>query len=425
MRRHCQLLWERNNLLMPKYFYIARNKSGKKESGVEEAATQEDAVNQVQAKELVLISILPEHKSAEGADSGVAKSGKRGPKRNRITGDDLVLLCRQLATLLGAGVTILRSIDIISQQVASKKLYDVLKRLQKDMEGGFSLHEAMLKHRNVFSELWVNLVESGEASGNLALILSRLAGYLEKNAAFKNKLISAIMYPAVLFLAGLGALLFLTIKIIPTFMELFAGFDIKLPLLTQIIVNFSSFIRHYILVIIGAGFFAFFLFKKYIATTSGRRQYEKFLFKLPMAGEFFRVLIVERFTSEMSTLIESGVPILYALEITEHSVGNLVLGDIISKIKDDVRDGKPLSVPLDKSGFFDPMAVQMVTIGEEIGELSNMFKRLNDFYMEYVDTFLTRFTTLFEPLMLIFMGAVIGTMVIGIFLPIFEITKIK
>lgn len=149
------------------------------------------------------------------------------------------------------------------------------------------------------------------------------------------------------------------------------------------------------------------------------------MFNLPVFGEFFRVLIVERFTSEMATLVESGVPILYSLEITEHSVGNLVLAEIIGQIKEDVREGKPLSQPLDKSGFFDPMAVQMVTIGEEIGELSSMFKKLNTFYQEYVDTFMTRFTTMFEPVMLIFMGVAVGLMVVGMFLPIFQLVQIR
>ncbi|MFA5100709.1 MAG: type II secretion system F family protein, partial [Candidatus Omnitrophota bacterium] len=156
----------------------------------------------------------------------------------------------------------------------------------------------------------------------------------------------------------------------------------------------------------------------------GRRQWEQFLFRLPVFGDFFRALSVERFSSEMSTLVESGVPILYSLEITEASVGSVLLGEIVHQIKEDVRSGKPLSVPMEQSGFFEPMVVQMVTIGEEIGELSQMFKRINVFYQEYVGTFLTRILTLFEPMMLIFMGLVVGLMVVGMFLPIFQMTKI-
>jgi type II secretory pathway component PulF len=350
--------------------------------------------------------------------------GRVIPEHNRITSGDLTLFCRQLATLLGAGVTILRSMNIIAQQVASRKLNKLIKDLQKNMEAGLSLHEAMARYPGVFSEMWTNLVESGEASGNLAMVLGRLATYLERDAAFKKKIISALIYPAILMVAGLAALLFMSIKIIPTFAQIFKGFNIELPLLTKLLLAVSLFIRHYgiitlILMVIGIWFF-----RKYISTRAGKRQFQEFLLKLPGVGEFFRTLSIERFTSEMSTLVESGVPILYSLEISERSVNNLVLGEVIRKIKEDVRAGKPLGQSLEKSNFFDPMVVQMVNIGEEIGELSNMFKRLNTFYQEYLETFLTRFTSMFEPAMLIFMGVVIGIMVIGLFLPIFEISQI-
>ena len=409
---------------MPKFFYIARDKLGKKDTGAEEAATQEEAILRLQSRDLVVVSILPEFKES-GISYEVISREKFKPKHYRITGDDLVLFCRQLATLLGAGVTILKSLDIISQQVSSRRLLEVIQALQKKMEGGLSFHESMTKYRDVFSELWVNLVESGEASGNLAMVLSRLANYLERNASFKKKIVSALIYPTILMFVGTGALMFLTLKIIPTFSALFKGFNVEMPFLTRLLIAFSGFLRKYFLFLIGGGVGVFFFIKKYISTKQGRRALERFLFNLPLFGEFFRVLIVERFTSEMATLVESGVPILYSLEITEHSVGNLVLGEIISQIKEDVREGKPLSQPLDKSGFFDPMAVQMVTIGEEIGELSSMFKKLNSFYQEYVDTFMTRFTVMFEPVMLIFMGVAVGLMVVGMFLPIFQLVQIR
>ena len=300
----------------------------------------------------------------------------------------------------------------------------VITDLQRKMEGGLSFHEAMAKHPKVFSALWINLVESGEASGNLAVVLNRLAGYLERNAAFRNKVISALVYPVILLLAGTAALLFLSLWIIPTFAKVFQGLNIKLPMLTIFLVNMSTFLKNYFLIIIVALGFGGWAIYRYINTRTGRRNFENFLFDLPMVGEFFSALVVERFTSEMSTLVESGVPILYSLEIAEHSVDNLVLSEIIRKVNEDVRQGKPLSQPLEKSGFFDPMAVQMIAIGEEIGELSNMFKRLNTFYQEYVDTFLVRFISLFEPVMLVFMGAVIGTIVIGMFLPIFQIATV-
>lgn len=409
---------------MPKFFYVVRDSSGNKSSAFEEAANQEDLVARLQSRGHIIISILSDaDEGAKGFKPEAIKKSAFKPKHYRITGDDLVLFCRHLATLIGAGVTILKSLDVISKQVASRKLFMVIVDLEKNMEAGLSFHEAMAKHPSVFSDLWVNIVESGEASGSLAVVLNRLAAYLERNAQFKRKIISALIYPMILLVAGLGALLFLTIKIIPTFAQLFAGFKMTLPFLTQVLISTSVFIRKFALVIIIASAGSVFLIKRYISTMSGRRNFERLKFNLPVFGEFFRVLIIERFSSEMSTLVESGVPILYSLEITEHSVDNLIMAEVIRKIKEDVREGRSLSASLEKYGFFEPMVIQMVSIGEEIGELSNMFKRLNAFYQEYVETFLTRFTALFEPIMLLFMAAVIGTMVVGMFLPIFQIAQ--
>lgn len=409
---------------MPSFFYVARDAKGEKIKGQEEGSTQEEVLSRLQAKGLIVTNILADTKVGAGFGLDKAPGGARRQMHSGITSADLTIFCRQLATLLGAGVPILKSIDIISKQVSSRRFYNTLKGLQKSMESGLSLHESMSKYPKVFSDLWVNLVDSGEASGNLAVILNRLSGYLERDAAFKSKIISALIYPAILMIAGIGALLFLTIKIIPTFADLFKGFNITLPMLTQIIILASELIRKYFMVIIVMLVIGFFIFRAYIKTPKGRRNFERFLFGLPISGEFFRALVVERFASEMATLVESGVPILYSLEITEHSVDNLVMADTVRQIREDVRGGKSLSYPLERSGFFEPMVVQMVSIGEEIGELAGMFKRIDTFYQDYVDTFLTRITSMFEPIMLVFMGLVIGIMVVGIFLPIFQISQI-
>ncbi|MCX5711538.1 MAG: type II secretion system F family protein [Candidatus Omnitrophica bacterium] len=409
---------------MPKFSFIARDKFGKKVMGNEEGANQDDIVSRLQGRDLVVISV---NLAVEGADYLGGKHSATGISKRKhygISAEDLVVFCRQLATLLGAGVSILKCLEIIGEQISSVKLTRVLKTLQKNMEAGLSLHEAMSKHPEVFSDLWVNLVESGEASGNLAVVLNRLASYLERNEAFKKKIVSALIYPAILLCAGTGALLFLTIKIIPTFATLFSSFNIKLPPLTMLLINVSIIIRKFGIFILLGLISVFFLVRFYIRTKEGRRQFESFQLKLPVFGEFFRATIVERFSSEMSTLIESGVPILYSLEITEHSVNSSLMADVIRRVKEDVRDGKPLSKPLSHSGFFEPMVIQMINIGEEIGELSQMFKRINTFYQEYVETFLTRFTSMFEPIMLIFMGLVIGIMVVGMFLPLFQIAQI-
>lgn len=410
-----------------KFYYSTRDKSGKKITGFEEGSNQEEVIARLQARELIVIEVTPEQGVEAGASLTLGSPKVKARvryKHYRVTSEDLMLFCRQLATLLGAGVTILKALEVISQQVASHKLFDCIRSLEKNMEAGLSMHEAMAKHPAIFSELWINLVESGEASGNLSGILSRLANYLERNESFKKKIISAMIYPVILTCAGFGALLFLTIKIIPTFATLFAGFNLKLPLLTQILVDISAFLRKFLLLIVIGLAAGFYLLRRYIKTRPGRIQYETFKFKLPVFGEFFRALTVERFSSEMSTLIESGVPILYALEISERSVGSLIVGDIIRKIKEDVRSGKSLRQPMEQSGYFEPLVVQMIAVGEEIGELAPMFHKINVFYEEYVETFLGRFTSMFEPFVLLFMGLVIGIMVIGMFLPIFQISQI-
>jgi type II secretory pathway component PulF len=410
---------------MLRFYYIARNHTGIKETGIEEALTQEDALAKVQAKGLTVVSIIPEGSGSPGvSSSGSSIKVRSKPKHTRVTSDDLMLFCRQLSTLIGAGVTIMMSLEIISKQVGSKKLYDVSIDLKKRMEAGLSFHEALAVHSKIFSDLWINLVESGEASGNLAVVLSRLATYLEKEAEFRNKVTSALIYPAILTMAGVGALLFMSLKIVPTFAEIFKGFNITLPLLTQLLVNVSDFLRkNFILLFLSIGV-GVFMFSNYIKTKSGRLNFEKFQFKLPVFGEFFLAFNIEKFSSEMATLLESGVPILYSLEIAGRSVDNLIMADIINKIKDDVREGKPMRESLERSGFFEPMVIQMVSIGEEIGELPQMFKKINSFYQEYCGTFLTRFIAMFEPFVLVFIGSLIGVMVIGMFLPIFKIANI-
>jgi len=411
---------------MPKFFYTARDKQGNKNTGFEEASSTEEVVSRLQAKGLLVVKVAAdyEEKAMAKMKPETGAKGRFYPKHYRITSSDLVLFCRQLATLLGAGVTILRSLDIISQQVGSRQLYSVIKDLERNMEAGLSFHEAMHKHKGVFSELWINLIESGEASGSLAVVLSRLAGYLEADAEFKRKVISALIYPLILFFAGIGALFFMTIKIIPTFANIFQGFKVELPALTKLIIAFSNFVRTKFLIIIALAVAAFFALRGYAKTKEGRKNFERISFNLPLLGELVRAMTVEKFASEMSTLLESGVPILYSMEIAEHSVDNSVMAEIINNIKEGVRGGKSLREHFEKSGFFDPMVVQMVGIGEEIGELPQMFKRISTFYAEYAETFLQRFVSMFEPAMLIFMGGVIGILVVGMFLPIFQIAKI-
>lgn len=410
---------------MPKFFYIARDNKGAKVSGAEEAVSSDELINRLQSRGLIVINVTLDYGKGVPVQRTDAFGARRRFQHYGVNSQDLVTFSRQLATMLGAAVPILKSLDTIARQIPSRRMYTVINEMIKDMEGGLSLHEAMAKHPKLFSELWVNLVETGEASGNLALVLERLASYLERNAAFKKKIVSSLIYPVLLICASTAALIFLTVKIIPTFADLFKGFNVTMPVFTRVLINVSFFIRKYGLTAIGLIVVAFFfVLRPYLKTKEGRRILEKIEFSLPVFGEFYRGLVVERFSSSMSTLVESGVPILYALEIAEHSVGNYTMADIVRKVKEEVREGKTLNHSLEESGFFEPMVVQMLAVGEEVGDLPQMLKRITVFYQEYAETFLGRFTSMFEPIMLIFMGLVIGSMVVGMFLPIFQIASI-
>jgi len=401
---------------MPKFLFIVRDKEGKKISDVQDVATRDELIRFLQTKGFLIISI----KEIKPSEDVITLEKKRFTHR-RIKFDDIVFFARQLSTLLDAGVTLLKSLDVISQQIESKNLFSVVEKIKKDIEQGLTFRDSLAKHRRVFSDLWVNLAETGEASGNLAIVLDRLAKFLEARAAFRREIVSAMIYPVILFFVAIGAVFIFILRIVPTFTELFKGFGVKLPLLTQMVIGLSNLVRKGFIPSILILITLFFLFRRFINTEKGRIIFDNFKLKVPLFSRFFRNLILERFSSGMSTLIESGVPLLYSLEITERAIGNKVVSEMIKKIKESVRDGKTLSEPLSESEFFPLLLIQMVSIGEETGNLSGMFKKLADYYEEYITTLTKRLTAMFEPLMIVFMAVIIGGLVISMFLPIFSI----
>lgn len=412
---------------MPKFSYIGRKANGEKDAGVIEGASQDEVVFQLQKKGLVVTSIISfdvgkAEAKQQARETGVKKSQFT---HSGIRTEDLVVFARQLALLLGAGVSLLRSLDIIGKQVDSKNLSAVAGQIRQDMEGGRTLKDSLAKFPNIFNPLWINLVETGEASGNLPMVLDKLAFYLEADVAFMRKIISALMYPGILLFVSLSAVFFFVLKIVPTFAVILKNFGVELPLATRVVIGVSDFLLHrsYVLVAFIAG--AVFLFKNFSKKPPFDRMIEESKLRLPILGEFFRFLLLERFATTMSILVESGVPILYALEISERSAGSLKMAEAIQYIKKSVREGRSMAIPMEKSEFFTPMVTQMIAIGEEIGELSNMLKRISKYYQEYVETFVTRLATIFEPLMIVFIGIIIGAMVISIFLPIFSMALMR
>lgn len=409
---------------MKKFVFTARNQSGEIIRGAEEAENRDVLVNRLQLRGLLVTGISLQPEARVSLKAGLGDRQVYRFSHYGIKEDDLIMFCRQLATVISSGVPLLKCLDIIARQVSSRRFYDVIRGIIKDVESGLSFRDALSKKSRIFSNLWISMVETGEASGNLPLVLEKLAYYLEARAAFKRKIVTALVYPAILLTVALGAIIFFLTFIVPKFMAIFASFDIELPLATRILVALSDGLRSNLYLILGGIFGIFFFGRRYIRTKTGKRLFDNLALKAWVVGEFFTLKEIEKFASSMTTLLESGVPILFALEIAERSATNTFVQEVIRRVKENVRDGRPLVVPLEESGFFPPMVTQMVNIGEEIGELDKMFKKIAGFYAEILETQIARITSMFEPLMIVFMGVVIGTMVISMFLPVFKLANI-
>jgi type IV pilus assembly protein PilC len=414
---------------MAKFSYIARTKNGTKETGMLEAPSRDEAIAILQRKELVVISLI-QYDTASVLPTRQAKGttvDAKGKiikfKHRRVKSGDLVILARQLSMLLGAGVSLSKAMEVVSKQLDSQMLYEVILDIAKDLETGRTFRDSLAKHKSVFSDMWLYLVETGEASGNLPTVLTYLANYLEDRETFKSKIISALMYPAILFVVAIGAVLFFVIKIVPTFTAILTSMEVKLPLPTRILITFSTALKERFFVLVAIVVALVFIVKSLLKMDTFKVFLERAQLKLPLFGNFLRFMMIENFCTTMAILIESGVPIIYALDISERSQPNKTMREIISNVKVNVREGKSFSVPLEKVGFFPPMVIQMVSTGEEIGELAGMFKRISAYYQRYLQEFVTRFAALFEPIMVVFMGLIIGAMVISIFLPIFSMAS--
>lgn len=401
---------------MPFFKYVARDKSGKMIDETAEAVSQEDIVNSLQARGLYIVSLGPAPQEKHIKE--VQRRYHRG-----IKFFDLIMFSKELATLLSAGVTLIKSLDILCKQIESQTLLRAVEQIKKDVEGGYTFQNALKKHDKIFSEFWIHLIETGEASGHLPQSLEQLAEYMEESANLRKKITSAMVYPIILLCVAAAAISVFLLKIIPIFSEIFKGFNVELPLLTRIVIGMSNIVRRYFLLVAGSGVALFFAIKKYISTEMGRLQFDTLKLKLPVLGPVIKEISTERFASGLSTLLKSGVPILHALEIAEKTAGNKVMEKELRQVKLAVRDGKGIARVMQESTLFSPLVVQMISVGEEIGELGKMLDRISMFYKERVNTFVSRLTTMFEPLVLVFMGIVVGVLVIAMFMPIFSISS--
>ena len=402
---------------MESFSYIAKDSDAKRVRGVVQADSRDSAVRNIQAKGLYIIALNP----VSSGDKQDLSSVARKFSHSKIDLSDLALLARQLSTLLSSGVTLMRGLEVVSSQCGSKRLYYVLDKIIYDVKSGLSLTDSINKYPSVFSTLWQGLIDTGESSGNLAGVLDRLAEYLELRQEFERKLVSALMYPAVLLIASIGAMCIFTFFILPRFQAIFSQLGVKLPLLTRIIFNLTGLLTHHIVaiiivsagVVIGLRFFA----KSFI----GRKLIDEAQLGVPFVKDFFLVYFLERFSSTSFILFQSGVPIVYTLDVIQRSIGNSIFQKDFQRIRENVKGGKPLSAELTKSKRFPSLIIEMVAIAEEVGDFPEMFGKISKHYQTLLHTKVERVSALFEPLMITFMGAVVGVIVISLFMPLFQI----
>ncbi len=391
---------------MPTFAYTARAANGDLRSATLDAPSREEAVAQLRRQRMSVVKIEQEtrKKSAGG----------------RIKMRDIVIFTRQFSTMINAGLPLVQALDILAKQSDNKALADVTRAVVADVESGHTVADALGKHPKAFTDLYVNMVAAGEAGGILDTILMRLATFLEKNDALVRKVKGAMTYPAVIMSVAGIAILVLLIKVIPVFQEMFGSVGMELPLPTRVVIGASQFLQAYWWAMIISAVGAVFALKAYYKTSAGQLVIDRILLKFPVLGDLLRKSAVSRFTRTLGTLLSSGVSILDGLEITAKTSGNRVIQDAIMASRASIAGGDTIAAPLQKSAVFPPMVISMIAVGEQTGGLDEMLTKIADFYDEEVDAAVSVLMSLLEPIMIVFLGIVVGGMVVAMYLPIFD-----
>jgi type IV pilus assembly protein PilC len=391
---------------MPSFTYTARTATGDLRTATIEAPTREEVVAQLRRQRMSVVKV----------DEDAKPKKARGSVKMR----DIVIFTRQFSTMINAGLPLVQALDILAKQTENKVLADVTRAVVFDVESGHTVADALAKHPNAFSELYVNMVAAGEAGGILDTILMRLATFMEKNDALVRKVKGAMIYPGVIMSVAALAILVLLLFVIPVFEEMFASVGMPLPAPTRIVIALSRFLKSYWWAVFGGLIAGVFLLRRYYATSGGRLNIDKLLLKMPVLGDVLRKSAVSRFTRTLGTLISSGVSILDGLEITAKTAGNRVIQDAIMASRASIAGGDTIAAPLQKSAVFPPMVISMIAVGEQTGGLDEMLSKIADFYDEEVDAAVGGLLSLLEPIMIVFLGVVVGGMVVAMYLPIFD-----
>ena len=391
-------------------------------TGEIEADNRIGAVAILRAKGVLATAV--EERKAKAAGAGLLGFGKK--IGGKVKDKDLAIYTRQFSTMIDAGLPIAQCLSILSEQSESKVLRDVTARIAKDVEGGLSLADSFRKYPKTFDNLFTNMLAVGESGGVLDVVLQRLSGYIEKAAALKRKVKGAMVYPVTIIGVAVLVIIFMMIFVIPTFAKMFQGLGADLPLPTKVVMWLSDFTQRFVIFIaIGLGV-AIYALKRFYGTDVGSKVIDRFLLRIPVIGTLIRKVAVARFTRTMGTLLSSGVPILEGLFITARSSGNRVVEAAVLYARQTVMAGGTLAEPLKSTSVFPPMVVHMISVGENTGALDNMLGKIADFYDDEVDTAVSALTSLLEPLMIVFLGVVVGGLVVAMYMPIFKmVTLVK
>lgn len=403
---------------MQKYTYKARDEEGKSIQGIMEAVSQEELMRKLKSFGYMPVSM------AEELDKEILINNRIEINfLKRIKPRDMIMFNMQLSNMVGAGVTLLSSLNVIAQQVENLHLKGVVKNIEKSVASGSSFSEALSMHKTIFSPLFINMVKAGEVSGSLHIILMRLAEYIEKQEDLRQKVQGALFYPAILLIAGILVILLIVTFVMPQFITIFDKAGISLPLPSRILYKLGVGIKHYwYLIILGGGSILFGL-RAYISSPSGRIRFDQFKLKVPLFGALIRQVIISKFTRTLGLLADSGVPLLKALDLIQELVGNDVFRRTIAKVRLGVEKGEKMSASLQASGEFPPDVLHMISVGEETGKLANMLQKIADFYDSSIDYTVKKLTILIEPIMISIMGGVVGFIMASILLPIFDMAK--
>ena len=400
---------------MAVFAFSGRTRTGQTISGEMDAPNREAVVAQLRRQQVMATSVKP-----KASDIQIRIPGFGG----KVSERDLAVVTRQLATMIDAGLPLVQCLEILASQQDNKLLKKTLHDIRQDVEGGATFSAALKRHPKIFGALYTNMVEAGEAGGILDTILNRLAAYIEKAMILKRRVKTAMFYPATIISVAVVVVIFLLLYVIPTFQQMFAGFGATLPLPTLFVLALSNFVRAYILFIIVGIVGMVVGIRVFNGTEGGKRTIDRILLRLPVFGPLIRKVAVAKFSRTLGTLVSSGVSILEGLDITARTAGNKIVEEAVFKARTVIAQGKTIAEPLEASGVFPRMVTQMIGVGEQTGALDRMLNKIADFYDEEVDVAVAGLTSLLEPLLVIFLGVIIGGVVIAMYLPIFKLISV-